>query len=79
MLAHNGTVEDIETAIPLRTDRYEAIGDTDSEHMFCALLERLHDLWADRERPPDWRARLDTVAGFAAELRSALGPPPSAS
>lgn len=69
VLAHNGTIENIEAALPLRTDRYRAIGDTDSEHMFCVLLERLHELWSNRASPPAWEARLEVVTAFAAEVR----------
>jgi glutamine amidotransferase len=48
------------------------VGQTDSEHAFCALLERLLPLWQDGRVPPlDTRVAL--LAEFASDLR-ALGP-----
>lgn len=71
LFAHNGMVHDIANAPQFVTRRYRPIGDTDSEHAFCALLERLAPAWD--EGIPDLAHRLAIVAGFAAELRE-LGP-----
>jgi predicted glutamine amidotransferase len=71
LFAHNGMVPDVATDRRFRVRDYRPIGDTDSEHAFCALLERLRPLW-DR-RVPSLDERLEEVAAFAAELRE-LGP-----
>jgi predicted glutamine amidotransferase len=73
VFAHNGNLE----IAPLR-DRFplgvaRPLGETDSEHAFCALLARLAELWLARTGPPPLADRVAVVAAFAAELRS-LGP-----
>lgn len=69
VFAHNGTMPDIETALPLTGEHYRPIGDTDSEHAFCVLLGRLHRLWWHGEGVPPWRDRFDIVTRFATDLR----------
>jgi len=71
LFAHNGMLPGIETNGLFPTHRFRRIGETDSEHAFCALLERLAPLWEDG-LPPE-RDRLDEILGFAAEL-ARLGP-----
>ncbi len=71
LFAHNGMLPGIERHRFLRARWNRPIGDTDSEHAFCALLDRMRPLW-DRG-VPSVRERLDEVAAFAEELR-ALGP-----
>jgi glutamine amidotransferase len=71
LFAHNGMLPGIEGVPGLRARRFRRIGDTDSEHAFCALLERLAPLWEDK--PPSVEDRLREVRAFAAELRP-LGP-----
>lgn len=44
LFAHNGMVHEIATIPRFATRRFRPIGDTDSEHAFCALLERLAPL-----------------------------------
>lgn len=73
VFAHNGLLPDIGHAQHLAWDRYQPIGETDSEHAFCALLERLHQLWRVTSAPPSIGERLALVAAFAADLRQ-LGP-----
>ena len=73
VFAHNGDL-DVER---LRTEQslgsYRPIGDTDSEHAFCALLERLRPLWLSSNQVPRLVDRLQIVSEFAAEIRP-LGP-----
>lgn len=58
----------------LETVRFSPVGETDSELAFCCLLERLAEVWGDRDnRVPSVEARFEIVAGFAASLRS-VGP-----
>lgn len=73
VFAHNGHLPDISRCAGLACDRFRPIGNTDSEHAFCALLERLHRLWAHAEMPPSMEQRLDVVTQYAADLRP-LGP-----
>ncbi len=69
VFAHNGHIPAIFDA-PLGV--FEPIGDTDSEHAFCALLTRLEPLWRAKTTPSP-AERLRVVSQFAEELR-ALGP-----
>jgi predicted glutamine amidotransferase len=71
--AHNGGFDGIWGKMPLRTDAFRPVGDTDSEHAFCVLLERLAALWRGSEGPPPLHDRLGIVAETAEELRK-LGP-----
>ncbi|MEO8060273.1 MAG: class II glutamine amidotransferase [Burkholderiales bacterium] len=48
------------------------IGETDSEHAFCALLERLRQPWKTGA-PPTVEERHSLLTAFASDLR-ALGP-----
>jgi glutamine amidotransferase len=71
VFAHNGMLTGIEEDDRFPTRRFRRIGDTDSEHAFCALLEQLAPLW-EHGQPP-LADRLAVVAGFAAKLGT-LGP-----
>jgi predicted glutamine amidotransferase len=71
LFAHNGMLAGVEAHARFPAHRFLRIGETDSEHAFCALLERLAPRW---ERGlPSLDERLAEVVAFAAELR-ALGP-----
>ncbi|RYF17888.1 MAG: class II glutamine amidotransferase [Comamonadaceae bacterium] len=73
VFAHNGDLPGIKDRVPLSPEAaYRPAGETDSEHAFCVLLERLRPLWADGT-VPSLQARLQVLASFAAELRQ-LGP-----
>ena len=71
VFAHNGMLPSIETDTRFSTRRFLRVGDTDSEHAFCALLERIAPTWSDGL--PSLDARLAAVVAFADELRE-LGP-----
>ncbi len=71
LFAHNGMLTGIESDPRFPTRRFLRVGDTDSEHAFCALLDRLAPAW-ERGQPP-LADRLALVAAFAAGLRT-LGP-----
>ena len=73
VFAHNGHLPGIAQSQALAFDRYRPIGDTDSEHAFCALLERMHGLWHRAATPPSVQQRWAVVTQFAADLRP-LGP-----
>jgi glutamine amidotransferase len=72
VFAHNGDLPGLECAANLALGRYRPVGTTDSEHAFCALLERMHAPWSSSSPPPR-EERWSIVAQFAAELRE-LGP-----
>ena len=69
LFAHNGTLEDVFTRLPFEGPRYRPLGQTDSEHAFCVLLQRLESLWTDAHLPPDLDKRMEIVSDFAADLR----------
>lgn len=71
LFAHNGMLPGIEDDARFALRRFRRIGDTDSEHAFCALLETIAPLWEHGR--PSLEARLRAIAHFAAELRT-LGP-----
>lgn len=71
LFAHNGMLPGIERDRRFRARWTRPVGDTDSEHAFCALIDRLRPLW-DRG-VPSLQHRLEEVAAFAADLRT-LGP-----
>ena len=73
LFAHNGDLAGVsdDTELVLDTDR--PIGETDSEHAFCALMTRIRRLWGDGAEVPPIDARLETVADFARIVRG-LGP-----
>jgi predicted glutamine amidotransferase len=83
VFAHNGTLPGIEGDTRFCARRFRRVGDTDSEHAFCALLDRLAPLWEraaeragelGRERAvPPVEERREVVEQFAADLR-ARGP-----
>ena len=72
VFAHNGDLPYIERNAVFTIGHHRPVGQTDSEHAFCALLERLRTIW---EQPdlPSLEARMAVLAEFAADLR-ALGP-----
>jgi predicted glutamine amidotransferase len=71
--AHNGSLTGIEDDARLQPgDRYRAVGQTDSELAFCALLSRLSKLWKENTQP-SLEARQLVVASFAADI-ARLGP-----
>lgn len=72
VFAHNGDLPGIYRAEGLALGSYRPVGQSDSEHAFCALLSRLRLLW-EASGPPSLEARLSVLTGFAADLR-ALGP-----
>jgi predicted glutamine amidotransferase len=69
---HNGDLPDIDAALPLHAAPFRPVGETDSEHAFCVLLERLRPLWHG-DRAPDLATRLQVIEAYATELRR-LGP-----
>ena len=73
IFAHNGDLGRIEQIKTLSNHRFWPVGETDSEHAFCALLERLSELWLNSTGVPELSHRLQLVSQFASEIRP-LGP-----
>lgn len=73
VFAHNGDLPGIDHAVHLTSTRYQPVGTTDSEHAFCAMLDRVRKLWVSASEVPPLADRLAIAAQFAAELRR-LGP-----
>ncbi|WP_036300053.1 class II glutamine amidotransferase [Methylomarinum vadi] len=74
VFAHNGELGGIERRRDFLPGRFRPVGDTDSELVFCSLLDRLDDLWtAAGGCLPPLPERLEVVAAFAGELRE-FGP-----
>ena len=69
VFAHNGNLKNFKERCSF--DRYQPIGDTDSEYAFCTLMDAMQVLW--RESPPTLDQRLSVLSeNFAAW--SPLGP-----
>jgi predicted glutamine amidotransferase len=73
LFAHNGWLSGIEGTSALKPQRFHPLGETDSEQAFCALLDRMADIWKQPGEIPSLDRRLSTVSSFARELRP-LGP-----
>jgi glutamine amidotransferase len=72
VFAHNGDLPGIYRSEALALGSHRPVGQTDSEHAFCVLLERLGELWKE-STPPTVEERLSRLTAFASDLR-ALGP-----
>ena len=71
VFAHNGELDGMMPQPGDARARFQPVGDTDSELAFCRLLGRVAVLWeTSHDLLPAVEARLDLVAGFAAELRA---------
>ncbi|MBK9037216.1 MAG: class II glutamine amidotransferase [Myxococcales bacterium] len=71
LFAHNGDLDRARLPAVARAGA-RPLGDTDSEHAFCVLLDRLREPWLGDE-PPTVEQRIAIVGEFAATLRP-LGP-----
>lgn len=69
VFAHNGDVSPLCEAVPLDAAHFQPIGETDSEHAFCLLLESLSKQAAASGAAPDLDAKMETVVDFAKMLR----------
>jgi len=67
VFAHNGTLAGIHEVLPLTIRRFQPIGETDSEHAFCYLLEQVAPLWDNGI--PGVEERLSVVAAVADVIR----------
>jgi predicted glutamine amidotransferase len=77
LFAHNGDLAGVsdDTELVLDTDR--PIGETDSEHAFCALMTRIRRLWGDGAK--QWRTSPPPYASSALPTSSTSTATPSSS
>jgi predicted glutamine amidotransferase len=73
LFAHNGDLPRIFGSKEFQPGQFNPIGETDSEHAFCVLLDRMALIWKDRKAAPTLRDRFLIVSSFARELRG-FGP-----
>ncbi len=66
---HNGDIKNIREICPTLSGCYRPIGDTDSEILFCYLLEFLQDSWRNT-KPPSVEERFQAVWKFAQETKA---------
>ncbi len=71
--AHNGNLVAITKDAQFGLSDFQCVGETDSEHAFCALMQRIRCLWLSSAAPPALADRMAVVTQFAADLRR-LGP-----
>ena len=69
VFAHNGGLQDLGELPGVDDGTYRAIGETDSERAFCALLHRMEAAWRAAGGLPPLKERTRVVAEFAAEIR----------
>lgn len=73
LFAHNGHLPGISLNQKFSLDSFRPVGETDSEHAFCALMARMQGLWHNASALPSIDDRLAVVTAFAKDLRE-LGP-----
>ncbi|MGK0440669.1 MAG: glutamine amidotransferase [Pseudohongiellaceae bacterium] len=66
VFAHNGELDNIFTKLPLSSSRFLPMGETDSEHAFCYLLNQLSATWD--KGTPSAEQRLKIVSRVAEEF-----------
>lgn len=71
--AHNGTLKRIREDQRFIHRDYFPVGETDSEHSFCNLMDRMKDLWEKYDETPPIAERMKIIKSFADEVRT-LGP-----
>ena len=73
LFAHNGCLTGVFESPDFRPHRFHPVGETDSERAFCALLDRMAEVWKEPPAIPPLEDRLAVVSSFARALRS-FGP-----
>ncbi|SDO47933.1 glutamine amidotransferase [Pseudomonas arsenicoxydans] len=73
IFAHNGNLRGLGLSAEFDGGCYQAIGESDSEQAFCALLARLQLMEMQYPELPSLHERLFLIGRFAADLRR-LGP-----
>ncbi len=71
--AHNGTMPEVLKDPRYKTKNFHPIGETDSEHCFCYLMDQMQELWRKYPGIPPLEERFEVVEEFASQMRK-LGP-----
>lgn len=66
VFAHNGDLGNLRAMLPLGNSHFRTIGDTDSEHAFCYLLELLYSSW--QQTTPTLEQRLNIFIRFTEQI-----------
>jgi len=69
VFAHNGSVPGVFNSEFFALGRFHPLGETDSERVFCTLMDRMAQSWKRRGGMPTLEERTGTVAEFAEQLR----------
>jgi glutamine amidotransferase len=64
--AHNGQLKDHQQQLPVKF--HIPVGETDSEHAFCWILDKLHQEFADKE--PDANSLFTFIASLSTTINS---------
>lgn len=70
--AHNGDLPRVMEFEKYRSHNFRPVGNTDSEHVFCYLMDKLREPWLS-DKAPDFETRWQIFREICAEFRP-LGP-----
>ena len=70
LFVHNGDLPELFNLPQFKSSRYLPLGNTDSELVFCCLMDRLASIWLNGHEPPSLTERLDIITELAKEIRS---------
>ena len=73
VFAHNGDLPALLDFDNYQYQNFRPIGTSDSERVFCQLLDRLRDAWLDQKKKPSFDCRWGVFKDLCAEMRP-LGP-----
>ena len=68
IFAHNGDLSPFEEITTSQGNRFNPIGNTDSELAFCYLMNKLTDIW-NVETQPNLAERYAIISAFAVQMR----------
>jgi len=72
--AHNGHLPGVQGQLETGFDNnFVPVGSTDSEYVFCVLMQRMNTIWRNKGTTPSLAERIAVVSAFAEEI-SAFGP-----
>ena len=73
VFAHNGDLPALLDPDIYACQNYQPVGSSDSERVFCILLERLREAWLNSRKEPSFDYRWQVFQDLCAEMRP-LGP-----
>lgn len=71
--AHNGTLKNLKNNKKFALTHFHPVGETDSEHAFCYLMDQMKILWEKFREGPSIEEKMKVLKKFADEM-IALGP-----